>query len=116
MLTLAAALAPCGTLAVVGAIANEKPCVGLLNVAVTFVVTVIVNVQVVVVPLHAVPDQPPKALPAAGAAVNVTDVPYANPLPHVLPQLMPPGADVTVPVPEPARVTLTCGRVTVTGN
>ena len=44
--------------------------------------------------------------PAAGVAVSVTDVPPGNANEHVAPQLMPAGTLVTVPVPAPARMTV----------
>ena len=61
------------------------------------------TVQVVAVPVQA-PDQLVNVEPAAGAAVNVTDVPLLKLAEHVLPQLIPAGLLVTVPVPVPARV------------
>jgi hypothetical protein len=48
--------------------------------------------------------------PAAGAAVKVTTVPLENEAEHLLPQAMPAGALVTVPVPLPDLVTV---RLTV---
>ena len=63
------------------------------------------------VPVHA-PDQPAKVEPAAGAAVNVTEVPEAYDSVQSVPQLMPVGVLVTVPEPVPALVTV---RVKVTG-
>ena len=56
-------------------------------------------------PVHA-PLQPANVEPLAAAAVSVTDVPLAKFALHVVPQLMPVGDDVTVPVPVPAFVTL----------
>ena len=59
------------------------------------------------VPVQPPPDQPAKVALAAGAAVNVTAVPVSNSAPcvaHAAVQLMPVGADVTVPVPAPALV------------
>ncbi|MBK7001894.1 MAG: hypothetical protein IPH35_18575 [Rhodoferax sp.] len=73
------------------------------NVAITLLAAVILTVQVPV-PLHA-PPQPAKLLPAAGVAASVTLVPLANAALHVLPQLMPAGALVTVPVPVPLLLT-----------
>jgi hypothetical protein len=115
IVAVAVALPPCATLAVVGA-ESEKPCAVLLNVAVTFGAEVTTNAQVVLVPLHAAPDHPAKALAAPGAAVNVTLVPGANVALHVLPQLIPAGLDVTVPVPVPASNTFTCGWTTEIGR
>jgi hypothetical protein len=74
-----------------------------LNVAVTLRDAVIASVQPAV-PVHA-PLHPANIEPDVGAALSVTDVPLAKFALHVLPQLMPAGADVTVPAPVPARVT-----------
>jgi hypothetical protein len=74
-----------------------------LNVAVTLRAAVIEVVQVPE-PVHA-PLQPANVEPLAAAAVSVTDVPLAKLAVHVVPQLMPVGDDVTVPVPVPAFVT-----------
>jgi len=71
-----------------------------LNVAVTDWAAVIETVQVPV-PVQA-PLQPAKVEPLAAAAVRVTEVPLAKLALHVLPQLMPVGDEVTVPVPVPA--------------
>jgi hypothetical protein len=57
------------------------------------------------VPVQA-PLQPVNVLPAAGVAVSVTDVPELYVALHVAPQLIPAGALVTVPVPDPAFVTV----------
>ena len=78
--------------------------VGTLNVAVTEVAAVRVTAQVLV-PLQA-PDQPAKVEPVLGAAVSVTDVPKPKVALHVVPQLMPVGLLVTVPVPVPAFCTV----------
>src|SRR5262249_21172657 len=89
----------------------------LLNVAVIAYAAVTGSVHVGLVPVHGVFEvQPPNALPAAGTAVNVTFVPYVNGAVHVLPQLMPVGLDVTVPVPLPLRVMAICGRLTWIGS
>jgi hypothetical protein len=50
------------------------------------------------VPLHA-PAQPAKLQPAAGAAIRLTFVPTAKFALQTLPQLMPAGELVTVPLP-----------------
>jgi hypothetical protein len=65
----------------------------------------IASVQVPPVPLHA-PLQPAKYDPFAGAAVSLTWVPDANEAVHVGLQLIPAGLLVTVPLPVPARVTV----------
>jgi hypothetical protein len=67
------------------------------NVAETLCAAFIVTVQLPV-PLHA-PPQPAKLDPAAGVAVRLTCVPAAKLAPHVVPQLIPAGALVTVPLP-----------------
>jgi len=58
-----------------------------------------------------VPEQPPplhpaNVEPAAGAAVSVTAVPFANDAEQAAPHEMPAGALVTVPVPAPALLTV----------
>lgn len=52
------------------------------------------------------PLQPLNVEPDAGVAVMVTLVPWLNVDEHVLPQSMPAGVDVTVPVPAPDLVTV----------
>ena len=74
-----------------------------LNVAVTLRAAVIASVQPPV-PEHA-PLQPANVEPLAAVAPNVTEAPLAKLAMQVLPQLMPVGLEVTVPVPVPARVT-----------
>ena len=59
------------------------------------------SVQVLVLPEHA-PSQPPKAEPLAGVAVRVTREDRLKLAEQELPQLMPAGLEVTVPVPFPA--------------
>ena len=76
-----------------------------LNVAVTARAALIDTVHVVELPEHA-PVQPANTEPDAGAAVSVTDTPLLNAKLHNVPQLMPAGDDVTVPLPLPARVTV----------
>ena len=53
------------------------------------------------------PDQPVKVEPVAAAAVSVTDAPELKLVEQVDPQEIPAGKLVTVPVPVPARVTVT---------
>ena len=71
-----------------------------MKVAVTEVAAVIVTVQVPV-PLQPPPFQPVKVEPAAGVAVRVTAVPVVNAAEHVVPQEIPAGLLVTVPLPAP---------------
>ena len=59
----------------------------------------------VLVPLHA-PLHPVKTKPVVGAAVKVTEDPEGKFAVQVVPQLIPDGALVTVPVPDPAVVTV----------
>jgi hypothetical protein len=58
-----------------------------------------------------VPEQPPplqpvKAEPALGVAVSVTAVALAKAAEHVVPQVIPAGELVTVPLPVPALLTV----------
>ena len=71
----------------------------------TFCAAFVVTVQLPV-PVHA-PLQPVKVEPEAAAAVRVTDVPLLKFALHALPQLMPVGDEVTVPVPVPVFATVT---------
>ncbi len=75
------------------------------NVAVTETFPVIVRVQGLV-PLQPPPLQPAKSEPAVGVAFRVTTVPLVKVAEQVPPQLMPPGALVTVPLPLPALATV----------
>lgn len=75
-----------------------------------FAVTVIVHVAFE--PLHAVPDQPVKIEAAPAVAVSVTSVFGAYDSEQSVPQSMPVGAEVTVPLPEPLFATVTVGRST----
>jgi len=81
------------------------------KVAVTEVAALIVTVQVPL-PEQPPPLQPLKVEPAAGAAVKVTAVPLANETEQVVPQEMPAGLLVTVPLPVPALETVSA-RVVV---
>src|SRR3954452_20058298 len=74
------------------------------KVALTVLAASMVTVQLPV-PLQA-PPQPVKVEPAAGVAVNETMLPAAKEALQVLPQLIPAGLEVTVPLPEPALVTV----------
>jgi hypothetical protein len=75
-----------------------------LNVAVTVLAALIVTVHVVpetvLHPLQAANVDPPAAL-----AVSVTVVPLLYGSEQSLPQLMPGGFELTLPVPAPARTT-----------
>ena len=69
------------------------------------------TVTQVPVPLHPPPLQPANVDPAAAVAVSVTDVPLAYPLLQLVPQLIPTGALITVPVPVPVLFTVSVGIV-----
>src|SRR5438093_1194333 len=86
-----------------GLTVNVKVCSAKL--AATVVAAPSVTEQVPV-PAQPPPLQPVKVEPAAGAAVSVTAVPLANEAEHVVPQEMPAGALVTVPLPAPLRLTV----------
>ena len=75
-----------------------------MNVAVTLREALIVTVHVPV-PVHA-PLQPANVDPPVGDAVRLTTVPDVNEALHVDPQLIPADAEVTVPDPVPALVTV----------
>ena len=64
------------------------------------------------------PDQPANVDPTSAAAVSVTVAPLPKLAEQVVPQLIPAGLDVTVPLPVPARDTVTvkarCVNVAVT--
>jgi hypothetical protein len=76
-----------------------------LNVALTVTGAFPVTVQTAV-PEHA-PLQPSNLEPEAAVAVSVTSVPGEYVVVQLLPQLIPTGALLTVPVPVPARVMVT---------
>ena len=71
-----------------------------LNVAVQDMAAFIVTVPVV----QPVPLQPAKVEPEAGVAVKVTTVPLLKFAEQMLPQLMPAGELVTVPLPVPVSI------------
>ena len=75
-----------------------------VNVAVTEAAAVSVRLQVDV-PVQA-PDHSANVEPEAGVAVRVTCVPLAKLALHVVPQLIPDGLLVMVPVPVPALCTV----------
>jgi hypothetical protein len=80
-----------------------------LKPASTLRAELIVTVHVVELPEQS-PDQPVKIEPADAVAVSVTSEFSSNEVVHVAPQLIPGGADVTVPDPEPDFVTVrVCG-------
>jgi hypothetical protein len=82
----------------------------MLKVAVTCWFALRVNVQVrLVLPSQPPPDQLVKIEFAPGAAVSITFVPDRKGALQVVPQLMPEGVLVTVPVPVPERVTPSVG-------
>lgn len=80
--------------------------------AVTLFAASMVTVQAPV-PLHA-PVQPVKVLPPAGVAERVTDVLKVMEAEQVDPQLMPPGEEVTVPLPLPDLATESVEETMVT--
>ena len=75
------------------------------NVAIAVVAPLTVNVQLPV-PVQG-PSQPVNCMFAAGVAVSVTDVPFANESEQVAPQLMAPTLLMTVPEPLPGLVIVT---------
>src|SRR5215471_16599775 len=76
-----------------------------VKVAVTEAAAFMVTTQVPL-PVQPPPLQPAKVDPAAGAAVRVTMVPEVSEVEQVVPQLMPEGELVTVPLPAPALLTV----------
>jgi hypothetical protein len=81
---------------------------GITKVAVTFTSAVMETMQVPV-PEQPPPDQPANADPSetVGVAVKVTlPLPLANSAEHVAPQVMPVGAELTIPVPPTLLLTV----------
>ncbi|CAG9933408.1 protein of unknown function [Candidatus Nitrotoga arctica] len=68
------------------------------KVAVTLWGVFMATEQVALVPLHA-PLHPEKIKPEAGVAVSVTLVPRVKGALHLVPQLIPSGDEITVPLP-----------------
>src|SRR5262245_58589881 len=91
--------------------------VWVVKVAVTEVAALRVTVQLPV-PLQPPPLHPMKVEPEAGEALRVTGVPLEKAEEQVLPQLIPAGVLLTVPLPVPAlltvRVRLCAATVAVT--
>jgi len=87
------------------------------NVAVTVCAAFTVTLQVPV-PVQPPPLQPVNVEPVAGVALNVTAVPVVNDVEHVVPQEIPAGVLVTVPLPAPVFVTVSakddCTKLAVT--
>src|SRR3989454_581391 len=75
------------------------------KVAVTVVAAETVTTQVAV-PLHPPPLHPTNSEPPPGAAVSVTTAPLTKRAEQVSPQVIPTGLLTTVPVPDPALVTV----------
>ena len=76
-----------------------------MKVAVTVVAAETVTVQAQV-PVQPPPLQPLKVEPLAGVAVRVTVLPLVKLTEHVVPQVIPAGELVTVPLPTPALLTV----------
>ena len=93
---------------------SASPRVVVANVAVTLVLSVRLTTQVPV-PEQPPPDQPVKMEPelVSPAAVKVMDVGARKEAEQVLPQEIPAGAEVTVPLPVPFLETV---KVLVTGG
>ena len=71
----------------------------------TVVAALMVTVHVLV-PLHPPPLQPANVAPGSATAVSTTDAPDVKLAMQVVPQLIPAGALVTVPVPLPVAATV----------
>ena len=80
---------------------------GSAKVTVTVLLAVTVTAQVVGEATVLVqPDQPTKTEPVAAAACRVTLVPESKDAEQVVPQVMPAGAEVTVPLPDVVTVSV----------
>ena len=80
--------------------------VSMAKVAVTVAAALMLTVHCRLLPEHPPPDHDENTDPACGAAVRVTELPtWKLPL-QVEPQLMPAGAEVTVPAPAPVLETV----------
>jgi hypothetical protein len=95
-------------------LAQVVPVPDVLNVAVTARGAVIARMQLPV-PVQA-PLHPANVEPVAAAAVSVTDAPLAKLALQVVPQLMPPVFDVTVPAPVPFLATVSAKLAVVLLN
>ncbi len=95
-------------------LAQVVPVPEVLNVAVTARAAVIASTQLPV-PVQD-PLQPAKVEPVVAAAVSVTDAPLAKLALQVVPQLMPPVFDVTVPAPVPFLATVSAKLAVVLLN
>ena len=84
---------------------RSRPWETLENVAVTDRVPFIVTEHVVPLPSQA-PSQPVKRAPLSARAVSATRMPAAKRAEQLAPQRIPAGVLVTVPRPEPRRVTV----------
>jgi hypothetical protein len=107
-----AQLIPEGTLATVPVPVPARTTVSItalgmaLKVAVTCWLALSVTVQVELLPLQPPPDHPAKDEFAAAVSVSVTEVPEVKLALQVGAQAIPEGVVATVPVPVPARVTV----------
>jgi len=88
----------------VPALVTDSVYICTLKVAVTLLASLMVTWQVLAVPVHA-PLHPWNVEPALAVAVRVTTVPWAKLASHAVPQSIPAGLDVTVPLPVPVSPT-----------
>jgi hypothetical protein len=75
------------------------------NVAVTVVAPARVSVHAPA-PAHPPPDHPVRTDVESGAGTSVITVPPSNAAAHVAPHAIPDGVEVTVPLPDPAFITV----------